>query len=267
MCSSFTFTSAAQTGMARANLEDSIGAATPDGSTLIYIPSGATCGAFRTVIADETTPGTYTQQDITMLLSDAGVYTGQDGHTLTTDGLTLIARDAGSTRWLALTRSAKGQIDFGSPSATTFDAINAQLAALGGTRSFAAPVISADGLQFLYSISNPSDPQGFEIYSSVRTSTSMPFPPGTPLAAPIDEYSIATALSSDRLTLFVFFGFQGRVFTRNSTTAEFSNPNAPADPPLLPNWQHKVFADCSKMVATASPGGCANEDVVVMTRQ
>jgi len=94
----------------------------------------------------------------------------------------------------------------------------------------------------------------------------MPFPIGTKIAAAM-PYSVASAVSSDRLALFVFDAFNGRVLTRNSTSASFTNPNAPAPPPLLPNWYHKPLADCSKLIAVTSPGGCANEDIVLMTRE
>jgi hypothetical protein len=74
-------------------------------------------------------------------------------------------------------------------------------------------------------------------------------------------------ISSDRLTLFVFDGFTSRVLTRLSTTAQFTNPNAPAAPPQIGGWDHKPLANCAKLIAMSSPGGCANEDVVVLTRQ
>jgi hypothetical protein len=69
------------------------------------------------------------------------------------------------------------------------------------------------------------------------------------------------------LALFVFDNFTGRVLTRKSTSQPFTNPNAPAAPPQIPAWQHKPLANCSKILAMASPGGCANEDVVLLTRQ
>jgi hypothetical protein len=54
---------------------------------------------------------------------------------------------------------------------------------------------------------------------------------------------------------------------RTSTSAAFTNPNAPAPPPQIAGWQHKPLADCSKLIAMTSPGGCAGEDVVLLTRQ
>jgi hypothetical protein len=80
-------------------------------------------------------------------------------------------------------------------------------------------------------------------------------------------YPIATGVSSDRLALFVFDAFAGRVLTRNSTSQPFTNPNAPGMPPVLSNWQQEPLADCKKLVAMTSIGGCQNEDVVLMTRQ
>jgi hypothetical protein len=51
------------------------------------------------------------------------------------------------------------------------------------------------------------------------------------------------------------------------TSQPFTNPNAPAAPPQIPAWAHKPLENCAKLVAMTSPGGCANEDVVVLTRQ
>jgi hypothetical protein len=265
VCTAFDYTSAPLPTFTRAGIEDSIGAVTPDGQVILYIQSVSTCGGFHLVVADETTPGAgvFTLRDATPEFGALGLYTGQDGHTITSDGLTIIARSADSKRLLSTKRSAIHRVDFGPASTTDFDQINAQVAANAGT--FQAPAISADGLELFYSIAGVT-PSSNGIYASVRASTSVPFPAGAKIPAAM-PYPIATGVSSDRLTLFVFESFQGRVLTRNSTSQPFTNPNAPGAPRSLPHWQHKPLADCSKIVAMASPGGCQNEDVVLMTRQ
>ncbi len=266
VCTTFDYATTTLTAFSRVSIEDSLASATPDGQVILYVPSASGCGAFQLVVADETAPGsgTYTQRDVTTAFQGMSLSTGQDSHAISADGLTIIARQADSKGFLSTKRSAINLIDFGTPSAVDFDAINAQVASNAGGLS--GPVMSADGLQFVYSIFNV-DATTDGIYSTVRTSTLVPFPAGTKMPPPVSDYSLATALSSDRLTLFVFYNFQGRVLTRLSTTQPFINPNAPADPPTLAGWQHKPLAACTKLLAMTSPGGCANEDVVLLTRQ
>jgi hypothetical protein len=265
VCTSFDFASAPLPTFARAGMEDSIGAVTPDAQVILYIQSVASCGAFHLVVADENAPGSgaYTLRDVTPAFAGLGLHTGQDAHAITADGLTIIARSADGRRLLSTRRSALHQVDFGPASAADFEAINAQAAASAG--DLHAPVISADGLELFYSIGGVAPSLG-GIYTSVRASTAVPFPAGAKIPAAM-PYPRVTGVSSDRLTLFVYDAFQGRVLTRNSTRQPFTNPNAPGAPTLLPHWQHKPLADCSKIVAMASAGGCQNEDVVLMTRR
>ena len=265
VCTTFDYTSAPLSAFTRAGIEDSIGATTPDGQVILYIQSVSTCGGFHLVVADETTPGSglFTLRDVTTAFGSLGLYTGQDGHTITADGLTIITISPDGKRLLSTKRSAINLVDFGPGSTTDFDQINGQLA--GGAGGFRGPAISADGLELFYSILGAA-PASNGIYSSVRSSTSVSFPAGTKIEAAM-PYPIVTGVSSDRLALFVFEPFQGRVLERNSTSLPFTNPNAPGPPGLLPGWQHKPLADCSKLVAMTSPGGCHNEDIVLMTRQ
>jgi hypothetical protein len=266
VCTSFDYTVTALPAFTRANIQDAIAAATPDGQVVVILqtPTGATCGGLHLIIADEVAPGsgTYMHQDATTVLQNLQLYTGREGHAITADGLTLIARSADSKRWLASKRSATQAIDFATGSDTDFAQINAQIAGTGAT--FRAPVISADGLEFVYKIES-SDPAQRGIYIAVRDTASVPFPAGAKQSSPVGDYEFPTGISSDRLTLFMFDNFTGRVLTRTSTSQRFVNPNAPAAPPQISAWQHKPLADCKKLVAMSSPGGCANEDVVLLT--
>ena len=82
------------------------------------------------------------------------------------------------------------------------------------------------------------------------------------------DYEYVSGISSDRLALFMFKGFGGIIFTRASTSADWSNPNAPAAPPQIGDWDHKPFADCRTLVATGSTaGGCMNQDIYFLYRQ
>ena len=274
VCASFNFSVATLPAFSRTSpeIEDTLGAVTPDGSVVVTVPTTApsTCGNYGVVISDEVAvgSGTYTGQDITTKLMGK-TFIGQDGWAITSDGLTLIARAPDSKKFVQLTRSAKKLSDFTTAVEGPFTEINA---ALPASSIMFAPVISADGLEFLYTI-NTSPPSGTptnSIYSAVRASTTDPFPVGTKLGAPLTDYAYASALSSDRLTVFVFDNFSGRVFTRTSTTGAWVNPNAPAPAPLLGGWQQKPLANCQRMFAmgnAAGVGGCLREDILLLTRQ
>jgi hypothetical protein len=268
VCSTFSYGSTALTAFSRAGEEDTIAAATPDGQTVVILQTAmpSTCGAFHVVLADEVTPssGTYMLHDATSALQAMQLFTGQEGYSITADGLTLVAHTPDGKRWSATTRSARHMVDFAPPTEEPFAQINAQIASTDAT--FRAPVLSADGLELFYKVES-SDAAERGIYSSVRDSTSVPFPPGTKQGSPVDDYEFPTGVSSDRLTLFVFDSFSGRVLQRASTSGQFTNPNAPAPPPQIAGWDHKPLADCSKLVAMTSPGGCAGEDLIVLTRQ
>jgi hypothetical protein len=63
-----------------------------------------------------------------------------------------------------------------------------------------------------------------------------PFSLGRRVPALTSDYEFVTGISSDRLTLFVFKGFVGNIFTRSSTNADFGNPNTPKPPPKIGGW-------------------------------
>ncbi len=271
VCTTFAYTqSAFVADFTRAGLEDSLAAVTSNGQVLVVLqaPTGTPggCFSFRVMIADETSPGagTYTSLDATPVLQNHQLYTHQEGHAITADGLTLIAQSSDRKRWLTTTRSAVKLVDFGTPSDLDFALINAQIAAADAT--LRAPVISDDGLEFIYKVeSSDADLRG--TYASVRASAAVPFPAGTKQGPPVADYEFPTALSSDRLTLFMFDSFRGRALTRTSTSQPFTNPNADGDPPQISAWHHKPLADCRTLLAMSSGGGCQNEDVVRLVRE
>jgi hypothetical protein len=272
VCSTFTYTRAVLSTFSVTGVEDSLASATPDGGVIVYIPTGGSnvCRAFQIVIADEVTPGSgnYDKQNITEFLTFSQMAIAQNAYTITADGLTLIGRNAASTEFQALTRSARGKVDFSAPDPAPFKEIADQCVALGGNARVTAPVISADGLQFLYTITDADDAAQSGIYSAERASTSVAFAAGTKLGPPVSDHLYASALSSDRLAIFVFDNFSSRVYTRMSTTGAWVNPSAPAPAPTIPGWEHKPLADCSTLISMGGEvGGCQNEDIYLYTRQ
>jgi hypothetical protein len=273
VCSSFSYgTPTNVTAFTQAGIEDSMGAVTPDGKTVLYIKTKAgVCGSYGLIVADESaTPGAYNQQDATSFLQGAGLFTGQDGYAITSDGLTIITTTTNRKALAAIKRPARDSIAFANPSSTDFAAINATIGAADAGQIL-SPNLSADGLEFFYTVIGytGSDTDKNGIFNSVRTSTTVPFPAPTKMPAPINDpaHGSLTGVSSDRLAVFVFFNYQTRIFTRTSTSKPFENPNGSDPPPALPGWSYKPLADCSKLIGMYSPGGCQNEDVVSLTRQ
>jgi hypothetical protein len=264
VCSSFTFSSAVFPPFSVAGTSDFAIATSARGESILYGQSAAPdCSMVVTYLADEITPGsrTYTSRSISPWLI-ANDLTAQ---ALTGDGLTLITLSRDYKTFQLSHRSALQLVDFDAPSNIDFKAVNAMLA--GTTALFRGGVISADGLEFCYTLFGGGTATD-GIHCSKRIATSSRFSTGTRLIGVDAAYTDVTGISSDRLTLFVFKSWAGFVFTRSSTSAEFSNPNAPNPPPQLAGFQHKPLADCATLLATeAVAGGCVSQDVVFQTRR
>jgi hypothetical protein len=269
-CSDLAFVTAGTNPFAsfnRASVEDGLLAATHDARVIVYLqtPNASVCGNFKVMIADETAPGSgqYASLDATSVLGGHGFATS-GGHLfdVAADGLSLVGVTTDNRQLMRTTRSARGAVDFGAPSAVEFAAINT-LVSGDVDATLAGPVLAADGLELFYSISGLSDAEN-GLRHSVRASTSVAFPVGERLPPPASAYPLAVGVSSDRLALFVFDNFESVVFTRSSTSKPFVNPNAPAAPPRIASWAHRPVTDCSKLIAMASAGGCQNEDLVLM---
>ena len=270
VCTTFNYQSTAFASFSITGAEEVIVAASASGQSIAYARSSpaGTCEAFSVYLADETAPdsGAYTSRDITSWITTNGIFhaTGEMA-ALSGDGLTFVVFSADQTKIESAKRSALQLIDFGTPSTADFVTINGFVAGTAG--KFRAPTISADGLELYYTINGISTAAD-GIYRSVRASTTVPFPAGQRVAALTTDYEYVSGISSDRLTLFLFKSFGSYVFTRLSTSADWSNPNAPAAPPAIGGWDHKPFPDCRTLVATAAAtGGCNNQDIYFLYRQ
>jgi hypothetical protein len=269
VCTTFNYQSMPIAAFSRASQEDVTIAASSSGQSIAYAQSATgTCEMYTIYLADETAPdsGAYTSRDITSWVTTNTLFDGSgEMAALSGDGLTMIVISADQTALKSAKRSALQLIDFGTPSAADYVTINGFLAGTAG--KFRAPNISADGLELYYTINGISTAAD-GIYRAVRASTSVPFPAGARDAALTSDYEYVSGISSDRLAVFLFKGFGGVVFTRASTSADWSNPNAPSTPPQIGDWDHKPFQDCRTLVATgATTGGCANQDIYFLYRQ
>jgi hypothetical protein len=196
-CRGGTYQVSSAAMFSRVDLEDGVNAATWDGRTIVFHQSPAEigCESFRIIIADETSvPGTYSFLDATAVLGSLGLFTGQAAFSITEDGLTLIAETADRKHWVETSRSARDLIDFGAPVETEYVAVNATVAT--GSSLLIQPVITSDELEFFYYVFG-GEAEG--IYRSARSSTSEPFPAGTILPSPGNDWAAATGISSDEL--------------------------------------------------------------------
>jgi hypothetical protein len=265
VCSSFTYSSAVYQPFSLANSSDYAIATSAAGESILYAQSPAPdCATAVTYLADEVAAQTrtYTSRSIAKWL-DTNKLAAQ---ALSGDGLTLIALSTDFKTFQSARRSALQLTDFGAPSTVDFDVVNGMLA--GATGNFRGGVISVDGLEFYFTIFS-SGTASDGIYGAKRAATNTPFSAGVRLVGIDSSYTDVTGISSDRLALFVFKPWAGFVFTRSSTSADFSNPNAPNAPPELLGWQHKPLADCATLLATvpSSNGGCGNEDIAFQVRR
>ena len=268
VCTTFNYSSSAYSAFSYVGSEDFVVAASASGESIVYAQSQANvCGPFSIVLADETAPSSnaYTSRPITDWLTTTDMFVGHEMGTLSGDGLTFIGMSSDQTKIESARRSALQRLDFGVPSTSDFVLVNAGVARASG--KIRAPAISADGLELYFTVNGVSTTVD-GIYRSVRASSGVQFPVGQRVAVLTSDYEFVTAISSDRLALFVFKNFTSNIFTRWSTNAEFSNPNAPSIPPAIGGWEHKPFRDCATLVGTSSAaGGCQNEDVYFFHRQ
>ncbi len=253
---SFSTTGTPVASVVKTGVQNVPAAVTPTGSAML-VQQGTPCGPYDLFIADETAPGslTYTMLAVT---APAGMdFSGEEQQTLTADGLTIVATNPAATAFLSSTRSGAGKNDFAAP--VTTDYVNLTV---GPGETFFGPAISADGLAFYYTVYTPTDAgQATPIYESVRTSTSVPFPAGKLMPAPVSGYYFVTATSSDRMTLFVQNNaFAVFALTRTSLLDPFVNPSAPAAAPSIPGFRTRPLADCKTLVGTCH-SGCVNEEI------
>jgi hypothetical protein len=263
VCSSFTYAGAVYRPFSIDGTSDFAIATSAAGESVLYAQSPAKdCSGAVTYLADEITPGgrTYTSRDLSKWLDTNGV----TAQALSGDGLTIVTISKDFRMFQSARRSALQLLDFGALTADDFAAVNAMLT---GTALFRGGVLSADGVELFFTIfSGGAAIDG--LYSAKRIASNVPFGAGSRLVGIDAAYTDVTGVSSDRLALFVFKPWAGFVFTRTSTTADFTNPNAPNAPPELAGWQHKPMADCVTLLATQSPGGgCVMEDILFQTRR
>jgi hypothetical protein len=183
----------------------------------------------------------------------------EEGVTMESDGLTIIAMTADARGFRAARRSSVGKTDFAIVPNDDFSLI----VAAGPEQQLWAPSISADGLAFYYTVVHDPDPG---IYESLRPTNHEPFPPGHPMPNLVQGLAqYVNGISTDHLTIFLELkeGFGAFVLTRANTAEPFQNPNTLAPPPRLPGLRTRPLGSCNQLIGTCAPlgGACPGEDV------
>jgi hypothetical protein len=239
-------------------LQDLPAGGTPDGTSLL-VQRGRCSVQLTALVVDEIPPGSglYRSRGIRPIAELD--LSHEEGVTMESDGLTIIAMSSTARRFRAARRSGPGKTDF----AVLADDDFSQIVAVGPTQQLWAPSISPDGLAFYYSVVNDPDAG---IYESLRSTTHEPFPPGRPMPDLVQGLAqYVNGVSPDHLTIFLELkeGFGAFVLTRANTREPFQNPNAPAPPPRLPGLRTRPLGSCNRLIGTCTPlgGACPGEDV------
>ena len=239
-------------------LQDIPAGGTWDGSSLL-VQRGLCSVNLSALVVDEIPRGSglYRQKALAPI---PGIdLTHEEGVTMESDGLTIIAMTADGLGFRAARRSGVGKVDFAPVADDPFSSI-----VVTGSQTLWAPAISADGLAFYYTVVHDPDPG---IYESLRPTTGVLFPRGTRMPALVQDLAqYVNGVSADHLTLFLELkeGFGAFVLSRASQSEPFQNLNAPDPPTRAPGLRTRPLGSCNRLIGTCSPpGGCRGEDVCI----
>jgi hypothetical protein len=257
VCTVYSYSQDIFFSLSTGNVAEGMIAASANAQSIIFMRNQTQCGADNYFyLADETTPGKSDYDpakliDLTSWWTNHGVLWAA----LSGDGLTIVV--AQGNAFAESSRSALQTAFSSPPVAAEYTAINTLIAGMGAT--YRGHAISTNGLEFYYSISGGT--VGTDgLYRATRPVTSTSFSAGARVASIDPVYDGVSAISSDGLTLFMNQGFAGAIFTRKSTSAEFSNPNGTSPPPPLAGWHHKPGPGCT-LFATNASGACLTQDI------
>lgn len=263
VCSGFSFP--AVTLIADLNApgkQDAITGVSTDGKTVLWQRRDSCAASFQLLIADSN-GGAFVSADLSGLSALAPMAITAEGTlALTADALTIIGASADRTQFLQSTRTSIGGTDFGPTSNADFAALT-----VAAPTKIDFPAISTDGLAFYYRMFGNPDASQNGLYETVRTSTAVPFPAARKMPGVVQNYALITAVSSDRMTLFVQNNsYQMAALTRKSVKAAFANPNFPGVTPMPPAFRTRPLGDCQAVIGTYTTSGCSGEDIAVYAR-
>lgn len=153
------------------------------------------------------------------------------------------------------------------PAEEMMAAVNADIAQHPPGTVVDAPVMSADGLTFLYRLMAPGlEP---EVRMVDRPSLAAQFiPPGVILpnflGTPTIQY-LVTGISHDKLTLFLMDNFTTYVVERATLNRAFVNAGPGMAPLVFPGYfRVKPLPGCNQLLANQTANGCPGEEVVLV---
>jgi predicted Ser/Thr protein kinase len=238
--------------------------ASGDGQTLLYAATGlpiakdAGCNRDRLWLARKR-GDTFAPVDVT---AQIGIRIREGCCTLSADGATVIVRSADRRAFLAFDVDG----DRLTPRPTPILDLRAEIADPESFLWF--PVLSADERTLFYLRHAPgADGEPGPLagsYVATRTDVTAPFTAGKLLGGRARGYEYVTGISADGLTLFMASEYTTRVLVRATTDEAFGPPAVSHIPAELPGWRAVPLADCSRIVTTATPGGCAQEDIIYL---
>lgn len=244
--------------------QDTLAGVSADGKTVLW-QRGACVAPLQLLIGDSNGAG-FAIADLSAQPALSPIAVGQDGAlALTADGLSIIGVSSDGRSFWRATRATRNTSAFGTASNADFVALNVNAPA-----RVDFPALSADGLAFYFHRVSSANPVDNGIYESVRSSTTAPFPAATKLSGLVQSYATITAISSDRLAIFVESSpsSQVSILTRRSLSEPFTNPNASGPPPtLMAGGLHtRPLGDCQSVMTTYSFGDCVSQQIAILSQ-
>jgi hypothetical protein len=229
-----------------------------DGDTILYL-TGPRCDANRLMLARRR-GATFEPVDLTDQLDRSRVGVFEGCCTLAADGRTAVLGTA----------DRRGFVRVRIDGFRVLAPDDAELRALtvDAPRTVHYPVLAADQLTLYYHLDGP-DSESIAgphtgSYAAERGDRKSAFRPGIRMPGKVQQYEYITGVSPDGLSLFMNSDFETIVLVRTRTTEPFGDPWPSRSPARQVGWRAIPLAGCQRILTTGTPGGCENEDIVIL---
>jgi hypothetical protein len=231
------------------------GAASDGGSILILRGCQSNGGVW--LFDGSLSTGAYTGTNVIAGLT--GLNVGEGRFTLAPDGLTVVAALPTGYGVAVRRRASRTTTVFGAADTSEFVNVNAW--ATSNSAAIIGPVLSPDGLSLTFAATVTGANDGH--YEVTRAQAGAAFSkPGTPMGGALVGYGSVSGISADRLTFFASNPFATDSFVRTSLTAALVKQTTKqmAAFRVMP-----LDAGCHRLIGTGTPGGCAGEEVFIIS--
>ena len=238
--------------------QEALAGVSADEQTLLYL-TGKGCSLDRLMVARRAGP-TFVPTDVTDRLDHTRLRLFEGCCTLAADGASMLIETLDQRQFV--------RVDVATSIADDGHEFADLLPDKAQGMQLGFPVLSSDQLTIYFRlydrVAGPTEagPQD-GIYVSTRTSTAAAFPPGHRLAGPAHYYEYVTGESSDQRTLFMAGEFKTHVVTRSTRDEMYTMAISGTATALVAGWRAIPSSDCSRIYTTDTPGGCAQEDIVI----